>query len=125
MWEVFRDTYDDLWGNAEDIKISTKDVKAKYISGYILYSQLVSFIDALIDGLKSKATKPSTSTVPIHLPPWDTPTFSGNYASWPTFRDMFSAIYGTNPHISNIQMEGETRDIIRTCPMTNDGFDMA
>ena len=46
---------------------------------------------------------------------------------------MFSALYGTNPHISNIQKmyyfllktEGKARDIIRTCPMTNNGFDMA
>ena len=46
---------------------------------------------------------------------------------------MISAIYGTNLHISNIQSmyyllqktEGEARDIIRTYPMANDGFDMA
>ena len=133
MWEAFRDSYDNLLENAEDTKISTQDVKAKYMSGYTLYFQLVSFVAGLIDGLKSKATKPSTSTVPIQLPPCDTPTFSNDYASWPTFRDMFSAIYGTNPHISNIQRmyyvlqktEGEVRDIIRTCPMTSDGFDIA
>ena len=133
LWEAFRNSYDDLLENADDTKISTQDVKAKYMSGYTLYVQLVSLIDGFIDGLKGKATKQSTSTVPIHLPPCDTATFSGDYASWPTFRDMFLAIYGTNPHISNIQMmyyllqktEGEARDIIRTSPMTNDGFDMA
>ena len=94
LWEAFLDSYDDLLENAKDTKISTQDVKTKYISGYILYFQLVSFSDELIDSLKSK--KPIASTILIHLPPCDTLTFTGDYASWPTF-DMFSVIYGTNP----------------------------
>ena len=77
--------------------------------------------------------KPITSTVPINLPSCNTQTFSGDYTSWPTFRNTFSAIYGTKPHIGNIskmyyllqKTEGEAGDIIRTFPMTNDGFDMA
>ena len=44
LWEGFRDSYDDLLENAEDTKISTQDVKAKYMSGYTLYFQLVLFI---------------------------------------------------------------------------------
>ena len=48
------------------------------------------------------------------------------------FRDMFLDIYGTK-HICNIQSmyyllqktESEAEDIILTCPITNDGFDMA
>ena len=72
------------------------------MSGYTLYLQYALVIDGIIDSLRSKDQKPITSTIPIHLPLYDTPTFSGNYASWPTFRDMSSTIYGSNPHVGNI-----------------------
>ena len=39
LWEVFRESYEDLLENAEDTKVSTKDAKAKYMSGYTLYFQ--------------------------------------------------------------------------------------
>ncbi|XP_075162985.1 uncharacterized protein LOC142235608 [Haematobia irritans] len=47
--------------------------------------------------------------------------------------DMFSALYKDSEHISNIQKmyylmqktEGEARDITKTCPITNEGFQMA
>ena len=45
LWEVFRESYEDLSENAEDSNVSTKDAKAKYMSGYTLYFQC---------GIKSK-----------------------------------------------------------------------
>ena len=62
LWEAFRGSYDDLLENTENTKISAKDVKAKNMSGYNLYFQLVSFIDGMINSPRSKATKPITST---------------------------------------------------------------
>ena len=64
--EVFRDSYEDLLENANDTKVSTKDGKAKYMSGYISYFQSVSFIDGLIDSLKSKMCfRPFVEPIPI------------------------------------------------------------
>ena len=38
LWEVFRESYEDLLShNSEDTKVSRKDAKAKYMSGYTLY----------------------------------------------------------------------------------------
>ena len=34
LWEVFRDSYEDLLKNAKDTKVSTKEAKAKYVSAY-------------------------------------------------------------------------------------------
>ena len=38
LWEAFRDSYDDLLENAEDNKISTQDIKAKYVGIYLIFS---------------------------------------------------------------------------------------
>ena len=37
LWKTFREKYDDLLDNAEHSKISTQDIKAKYMSGYTLH----------------------------------------------------------------------------------------
>ena len=69
----------------------------------------------------------------IHLPPCDTDIFYGDYVNWPTFRDMFSALHKNNPRLSPVEKlyyllqktKGEAHNIIRTCPLTNDGFALA
>lgn len=33
---------------------------------------------------------------PLKLPPCDTPNFEGGYSKWPSFRDIFMAVYGTH-----------------------------
>ncbi|XP_036346789.1 uncharacterized protein LOC118756107, partial [Rhagoletis pomonella] len=66
----------------------------------------------------------------IHLPPCDTEVFKGDYLSWPTFRDMFTAIYILNKRLTpveklfhlNQKTLGEAKDIVRKCPLTNEGF---
>ena len=67
------------------------------------------------------------------LPPCDTDTFKGGYREWPTFRDLFSAIYINNSKLSNVEKlfhltqktVGEAREIISHVPLTNDGFTLA
>lgn len=118
--------------NTEDTKLSAKNVKAKYTLRYTLYFKSVPQIDGLIDSFRSKASYPSPSAILIYLPPCDTTTFSGDFVSWSTFTDMFLADYITNPHISNTQKmyyplqktDDKAQDNIRTCPMTNDGFEV-
>ncbi|XP_017493562.1 PREDICTED: uncharacterized protein LOC108381656 [Rhagoletis zephyria] len=69
----------------------------------------------------------------VHLPPCDTDVFYGDYVTWPTFRDVFTALYIHNPRISNVEKlfhlnqktQGEAREVIRNAPYTNDGFILA
>ncbi|XP_036345828.1 uncharacterized protein LOC118755085 [Rhagoletis pomonella] len=66
----------------------------------------------------------------IHLPPCDTDVFKGDYLSWPTFRDMFTAIYISNQELTpveklyylNQKTKGEAKDIVSKCLITNEGF---
>ncbi|XP_075151078.1 uncharacterized protein LOC142225184 [Haematobia irritans] len=73
------------------------------------------------------------STPNLRLPPCDTDIFKGGYSEWPTFRDLFAAIYINNPRLSKVEKlfhltqktSGEAREIITNVPLTNEGFDIA
>ncbi|XP_070075699.1 uncharacterized protein [Drosophila takahashii] len=65
-----------------------------------------------------------------HLPPCDTEDFTGDYLHWPTFRDLFTAIYINNPRLTpveklfhlNAKTRGDVHNIVANSPLTNDGF---
>ncbi|XP_075151007.1 uncharacterized protein LOC142225118 [Haematobia irritans] len=69
----------------------------------------------------------------VSVPPCDTGIFYGDYVSWPTFRDLFVAIYINNANLSPVEKlyhllkktEGEAREINRNVPMTDEGFRIA
>ncbi|XP_037811016.1 uncharacterized protein LOC119603147 [Lucilia sericata] len=74
----------------------------------------------------------SSDSYSFHLPPVEIETFHGDYASWPTFRDMFTAVV-SNTRASNVgklffltrKTTGEAREIVQKSPLTNQGFDLA
>jgi hypothetical protein len=67
------------------------------------------------------------------VPPCDMPTFRGDYESWPTFRDLFEAVFIRNSRLCNVERllhllhrtTGEAKEAIRQYPITNNGFDLA
>ena len=79
------------------------------------------------------ACKEGSNQHSFHVPPCDIEIFSGDYLKWPTFRDLFTAIYIKNSRLSKVEKlfhlnsktAGEAKDIISKCPLTNDGFDLA
>lgn len=132
LWESFREYYNEVLEDCDSKKSPVLEIKKKYSATYTVYVRNLSHLDSMIENL-TQIKKASSSVIPTHLPPCDTEIFSGDYKSWPTFRDMFSALYRNNEHLSDIQKmyylmqktSGEARDVIRTCPITKDGFAMA
>lgn len=39
----------------------------------------------------------------MRLPPGDTGEFDGSYVYWPSFRDLFTAIYSNHPGLSDVE----------------------
>ncbi|KAH8338754.1 hypothetical protein KR059_012086, partial [Drosophila kikkawai] len=80
-------------------------------------------------------TAPPTETFSrgCSLPPCDTEIFDGDYLRWPTFRDLFTAIYVNNSRLTpveklfhlNAKTSGEAHAIVSKSPLTNDGFQSA
>ncbi|XP_061392014.1 uncharacterized protein LOC133327512 [Musca vetustissima] len=69
----------------------------------------------------------------VNLPPCEIDDFHGDFLSWPTFRDLFSAMFINNSRLSDIERLchlvqktiGETREIVSKFPLTHKSFAMA
>ncbi|XP_058981830.1 uncharacterized protein LOC131803918 [Musca domestica] len=67
------------------------------------------------------------------LPPIDINVFEGDFSSWPSFRELFSAVYINNSRLSDVERmfyllnktSGEAREIVSQFPLTNRGFAFA
>ncbi|XP_061399721.1 uncharacterized protein LOC133335463, partial [Musca vetustissima] len=128
--------------------------QAKYNSAYVTYCECLARLTQLSEDLQRQTVpkEPSVSrpnpsiqspNATIHndhgsnysfnLPPCDTEVFNGDYMSWPTFRDMFTAVYINNSRLSPVERlfhltqktKGEARDIVQRAPLTNQGFQLA
>ncbi|XP_059221541.1 uncharacterized protein LOC131996108 [Stomoxys calcitrans] len=69
----------------------------------------------------------------ISVPPCGTEVFHGDYVTWPSFRDLFTAIYINNKKLSPVEKlyhlfqktSGEAREINKNIPLTAEGFEIA
>ncbi|XP_075167660.1 uncharacterized protein LOC142239773 [Haematobia irritans] len=69
----------------------------------------------------------------LRLPPCTTEVFYGDYLSWPSFRDMFKAVYIDCQSITPVEKlfylrqntQGEALEIVKKSQLTNEGFQMA
>lgn len=143
IWSHVKRCYEecrDYEPKESDPPIELKKLRATYRNAITTYKVTLGTINAEIDVLTNKASKTLEKNIlenPVHysikLPPCDTDIFYGSYKTWPTFRDLFSAIYVKNPKISKVEKlyhlnqktGGEARDIIANIPLTHDGFDLA
>ncbi|XP_058980840.1 uncharacterized protein LOC131803508 [Musca domestica] len=147
-WERLRVIYeqclDDLSNKeesekeADDEASEIETVKQKYRNSYSTYCRIISKLTEALENMSNIVHSPSPSLQPspnnpFHLPPIELPTFNGDYRSWPTFRDMFSAVCIRNSklcpvgklfHLSQ-KTKGEAHEIVAKSPLTNDGFQNA
>ncbi|XP_075150623.1 uncharacterized protein LOC142224721 [Haematobia irritans] len=69
----------------------------------------------------------------LALPPCDTDVFEGNFLDWPTFRDLFQAVYVNNSRLTDVERlchlvrktSGEAREIVSKFPLTHRSFALA
>ncbi|KAH8344540.1 hypothetical protein KR059_000207, partial [Drosophila kikkawai] len=111
----------------------------KYEHYYAVYERCASKLNEDIDRVSASTsqarTAPPTETFSrgCSLPPCDTEIFDGDYLLWPTFRDLFTAIYVNNSRLTpveklfhlNAKTSGEAHAIVSKSPLTNDGFQSA
>lgn len=115
-------------------------IRGKYDSVYITYCNCFAKLHDLRNRLTPSAfhnQSLDTSSVAVtssgfKLPACDTPPFYGDYTSWPSFRDSFSATF-IQSNLSPIQKllhlrqrtKGEAYDIVSKFPLEDSGFDLA
>ncbi|XP_043064772.1 uncharacterized protein LOC122320679 [Drosophila ficusphila] len=139
LWERIKKEYDEcnvrLISAGDSAADSLPILRAKYNYCYGVYERCGANIEDLIaQAPRTPQTQadPSQTYVPsgCRLPPCDTEVFTGDYLRWPTFRDLFTAIYINNPRLTpveklfhlNSKTSGEAHTIVAKSPLTNDGF---
>lgn len=73
------------------------------------------------------------SGVYLKVPACDTESFEGGYEEWPSFRDMFTAVYVNHPKLTRAQKlyhlrnktKGDAGAIVKRYPLCDDNFDLA
>ncbi|XP_060665550.1 uncharacterized protein LOC132797788 [Drosophila nasuta] len=146
-YEIRRDRLQVLWDNVEAAYSTCADalhqdgdsegtqaMEAKYDHCYAVYERCLARVKGQITQVsgssRSEASVPPVYSSGCRLPPVDTEVFRGDYLRWPTFRDLFTAIYVNNPRLTpveklfhlNSKTADEANEIVAKFPLTNDGF---
>ncbi|XP_041631531.2 uncharacterized protein [Drosophila kikkawai] len=112
-------------------------MKSKYDDCYTVYERCAASLNEIIADSRAQQSVQSSNLTSsqggCRLPPVECEVFNGDYVQWPTFRDLFSAIYIRNPRLSeveklfhlNAKTSGEAKSIVALSPLTNDGFESA
>ncbi|XP_068144195.1 uncharacterized protein [Drosophila tropicalis] len=141
LWEKVEQEYEKCEALSDGKDDSSEDlaIQAKYDKCYQVYERCTARLNELIH--EGSAPTPPNRHAPTsapaergcRLPPIDTEVFSGDYLKWPTFRDLFTAIYKGDSRISPVEKlyhllaktRGEANLIVAKFPLTNDGFETA
>lgn len=140
-WQKIEDEYERCTKTLNQASGSSEfaTMEAKYDFCYSIYESCVARLNQQIDAASS-TTRPTDipAQPPAHssgcrLPPVDTEIFDGDYLRWPTFRDLFTAIYVHNPRLTPVEMlfhlnaktSGEAKSIVAKSPLTHEGFTSA
>ncbi|XP_061395347.1 uncharacterized protein LOC133330966, partial [Musca vetustissima] len=134
IWSEWRHAYKKCTEEPECAKKNKEVIKTKKKAAHQSYIKCTSLLGERMEKVKvvpsTVSQRPSSSVV---VPPCDTEVFEGDYLSWPSFRDLFTAIYATNKKLSPVEKlyhlfqktKGEAREINRHIPLTAEGFTIA
>nr|XP_041630532.1 uncharacterized protein LOC121501962 [Drosophila kikkawai] len=135
LWDKVETEYDmcsDLIAQEGSLEMVSV-LQSKYDYCYSVYESCSAEISATIDSATPQAVQPPSQPIissGCRLPPCDTEVFDGDYLRWPTFRDLFTAVYVNNPRLTPVEKlfhlltktSGEAKAIVSKSPLTNDGF---
>ena len=111
-------------------------VRKRYNVCYETYVKGRGNMKRMMRELSSKSSRSrgdATIQQGFQVPPCDMEISSGDYLKWPSFRDLFTAIYLKNSRLSKVEKlfhlnamtSGDAKEIVKNAPLTNDGFDVA
>lgn len=138
LWYAFRED-DSVLRKRSEYDISTYCTKSVYDITDDYYSVFSGELFDAMDNLNSIPARAVDSEVrtpqtsPFRLPQITLPTFSGDYASWSAFSDMFVSLIHTNPALTNVQklhylksnLRGAAASVLRNTKVTNENYAIA
>lgn len=134
-WLLFRNNHMKLIEQSEPEEVEEHEYKINNIYETIeeLYFDYKSLMKAKLNQLpqeRSIETPKTESNSCVKLPTIVIPKFSGNYADWPTFRDLFLSLIHRNNSIDNVQklqylkghVAGEAEQLLRQYQVTESNY---
>lgn len=149
LWVNFKSTYEfimdsgDSSTNRNDMELSFNVGYQAYLSCSVKISEFMQLFQSrnaltstqlnVTEGHSATLLNQSLPSFHIQPPVCDTEVFKGDYLTWPSFRDLFTAIYISNPRLSDVEKllhlthktKGEAKEIVMKSPLTNEGFSQA
>lgn len=122
VYEVKKDVFMQTDYNKNDVYENCEET-------YIQYKALLK--DKLVEVRKPTVVSSETKTQQnVKLPKIEIPKFSGKYAEWPSFRDLFVSLVHKETSIDSIQklhylkgcVTGEAEQLLRHIPCTADNY---
>ncbi|XP_075157820.1 uncharacterized protein LOC142231087 [Haematobia irritans] len=144
-WIILTQVYETEMTTNEKISATEREIHSKFNESCKSYKACKTSILDLM-GIERRKMEMSSQSVErreispseetgfsVKVPPCDTEIFSGGYDNWPSFRDMFSAIYMKHPKLSAAQKlfhlrsktRGEANRIVKQFALTDDNFSLA
>lgn len=105
-WTKYKKLYDECCIGSANKEKELAVVQAKHPQARKMYVKCINYIAKAKKKMPVEKDAESDPVVPnrgFAVPPCDTGVFSGDYISWPTFRDMFTAIYINNSRLSAVE----------------------
>lgn len=134
LWIEWKDLYKKCHSDPDCMKSGKITIKAKKNEVHAKYMSCMTIIGEWTEKTKITAVPivPKAITS-ISVPPCDTEVFYGDYLTWLSFRDLFTAIYKNNKKLSPVEKlyhlfqktSGEAREINKNVALTAEGFDIA
>lgn len=132
LWVKYKTIYEEYCSESPD----KKKIYSRHNSTHKIYIRCVNLIAKVKKGFtenSSKETVVPKQNISVHVPPCDTGVFKGDYISWPSFRDLFTAIFINNTRLSSVEKlfylfqktDGEAREINRNVALTAENFEIA
>lgn len=138
LWTKYKNYYENC--SAEQLE-KKKDIVAVHTRHNQIHKVHVKCINIIAKAKRRVSKEESSSSdtvvhkrgssVPVHA--CDIDSFDGDYAAWPTFRDLFTAIYINNERLGPVEKlcylfqktTGDAREVNRNITVTADNFDIA
>ncbi|KAH8241591.1 hypothetical protein KR038_000890, partial [Drosophila bunnanda] len=119
LWEKVEKNYEscfELLSTSDDGAATSTVLESKYSYCYSVYSRCVAKLEETISQAASQSARAANSV------------FAGDYLRWPTFKNLFTAIYIHNSRITPVEKlfhllsktSGDANAIV--APLTNKGF---
>ena len=111
-YAIYKVEIQEIWDQIKSLRKALSEVeeitafRGKYTAALSVFCNIMQKIEKGIKEFSSEishAADNNTEHTSFHVPSCDIEIFSEDYLKWPSFRDLFTAVYIYNSRLSNVE----------------------